>query len=145
MSDEWVIYGSYGYTGNLIAREAVERGLDPTLAGRDRTRLELQASELGCDFEVVGLDEPQVLDYLLEDATAVLHCAGPFVDTYAPMVDACLRTGTHYLDITGEIEVFRAIHERDSQAAEAGVTLLPGVGFDVVPTDCLAAHVVDRL
>ncbi|WP_276271305.1 saccharopine dehydrogenase family protein [Haloarcula litorea] len=142
---EFVIYGSYGYTGNLIAEAAVERGMDPVLAGRNREKVGRQAADLGCESEVVSLDEPQVLDALLEDATAVLHCAGPFSRTWEPMVDACLRTGTHYLDITGELGVFEAIHDRDDEAEDAGVMLLPGVGFDVVPTDCVAAHLADRL
>jgi len=145
MSDELVIYGSYGYTGDLIAREAVERGLDPVLAGRNRDKVENQAIRLGCEEEVIDLDDPQELDFLLEDATAVLHCAGPFERTYRPMVESCLRTGTHYLDITGEIGVFEGIHDRDDRAEEAGVMLLPGVGFDVVPTDCTAAHLAERL
>jgi len=140
-----VIYGSYGYTGSLIAEAAVERGLDPVLAGRERQTLESQAARLRCDAEVVGLDEPKVLDMVLSDAAAVLHCAGPFSRTWEPMVDACLRTGTHYLDITGELSVFEAIRERSEAAADAGVLLLPGVGFDVVPTDCLAAHLAQRL
>ena len=144
MSD-LVIYGSYGYTGNLVAEAAVERGLDPTLAGRERRSLESQAGRLGCEFEVVGLDEPKVLDMVLADATAVLHCAGPFSRTAESMVEACLRTDTHYLDITGEIGVFEAIHDRDGVAEQAGVMLLPGVGFDVVPTDCMAAHLAERL
>ncbi|WP_254280173.1 saccharopine dehydrogenase family protein [Haloarcula marina] len=143
--DEVVIYGSYGYTGELVAEEAVDRGLNPVLAGRNRRTIERQATELGCDYEVVGLDEPRALDAMLADATAVLHCAGPFSRTWEPMVDACLRTGTHYLDITGELGVFEAIHDRDSEADEAGVMLLPGVGFDVVPTDCLGAHLHERL
>jgi short subunit dehydrogenase-like uncharacterized protein len=144
MSD-LVIYGSYGYTGTLIAEAAVERGLDPTLAGRERRSVESQAARLDCAFEVVGLDEPKVLDMLLAEATAVLHCAGPFSRTADAMVEACLRTDTHYLDITGEIGVFEAIHERDGVAEQSGVMLLPGVGFDVVPTDCLAAHLSERL
>lgn len=145
MSDELVIYGSYGYTGDLIAQEAVDRGLDPVLAGRNRQKLDEQVMRLGADHEVIALDDPQELDFLLEDATAVLHCAGPFVDTYRPVVESCLRTGTHYLDITGEIEVFEAVHAEGERAEEAGVMLLPGVGFDVVPTDCTAAHLADRL
>ncbi|KAA9409669.1 saccharopine dehydrogenase [Haloarcula hispanica] len=140
-----VIYGSYGYTGNIIAQAAIDRGLEPVLAGRNRDELSTQAIKLGCESEVVGLDEPKVLDVLLDDADAVVHCAGPFSRTWEPMVEACLRTGTHYLDITGELDVFEAIHERDSEAREAGIMLLPGVGFDVVPTDCLAAHLADRL
>lgn len=145
MSADLVVYGSYGYTGSLITEALVDRGCDPLLAGRNRDRLTDQAIQAGCDSDVVALDEPRVLDMVLEDATAVLHCAGPFTETAAPMVDACLRTGTHYLDITGEIDVFEALHDRDEEAEDAGVTLLPGTGFDVVPTDCLAAHLHDRL
>lgn len=140
-----VVYGSYGYTGDLIVREAVDRGLDVVVAGRDRNAVENQAIRLDCEERVVGLDEPRVLDLTLEDAPVVLNCAGPFEDTYEPMVEACLRTGTHYLDITGEIPVFEALATTDERAREAGVTVLPGVGFDVVPTDCLAAHLADRL
>ena len=140
-----VLYGSYGYTGRLIAEAAVDRGFDPLLAGRERRSLESQAARLGTEFEVVGLDEPKVLDMVLEEAAVVLNCAGPFSRTWEPMVDACLRTGTHYLDITGELSVFEAIHERSGAAAAEDVMVLPGTGFDVVPTDCLAAHLADRL
>lgn len=145
MAGDLVIYGSYGYTGNLIASAAAERGYDPILAGRNRNSLTDQAIRLGCEFEVVALDEPKVLDLLLDDATAVLHCAGPFSTTAAPMVEACLRNGTHYLDVTGEIDVFEWIHGCDERAVEADIALVPGVGFDVVPTDCLAAHLHERL
>ena len=140
-----LVYGSYGYTGELIVREAVDRGLDVVVAGRDRNAVENQAIRLDCEERVVGLDEPQVLDLALEEAPVVCHCAGPFADTDEPMVEACLRTGTHYLDITGEIEVFEALAAVDGRARDAGVMVLPGVGFDVVPTDCLAAHLADRL
>jgi len=140
-----VIYGSYGYTGNLIAEAAVERGLEPVLAGRERRSLEAQAARLRTEFEVAGLDQPKVLDMVLSDADVVLNCAGPFSRTWTPMVDACIRTGTHYLDITGEISVFEAIHERSDAAAAEDVMLLPGTGFDVVPTDCLAAHLAETL
>ena len=61
------------------------------------------------------------------------------------MVDACLHTGTHYLDLTGEIPVYEAIASRDAEAKARGVMLLPGTGFDVVPTDCLALHLKQRL
>jgi len=140
-----LVYGSYGYTGELVTREAVDRGLDVVAAGRDRAAVETQAGRLGCEQEVVGLDEPRVLDLALADVSAVLNCAGPFADTAEPMVESCLRTGTHYLDVTGEIAVFEALAARDQQAHEAGVTVLPGVGFDVVPTDCLAAHLAGRV
>ncbi|MFB6206928.1 MAG: trans-acting enoyl reductase family protein [Haloglomus sp.] len=141
-----LIYGSYGYTGDLIARQAAEAGATPTLAGRDRTEVQRQAAELDLPFRVFDLDADDVAAHLeAADADAVLNCAGPFVETHRPMVDACVETGTHYLDITGEIEVFESIAARDEAAAEADVQLLPGVGFDVVPTDCLAAHLAERL
>src|SRR5207237_1168186 len=76
----------------------------------------------------------------LRDVALVLHCAGPFIHTSRPMVEACVKAGAHYLDITGEIAVFESILNRDEQH----VTLLPGVGFDVVPTDCLGAMLAPR-
>jgi short subunit dehydrogenase-like uncharacterized protein len=130
----WMIYGANGYTGELIAREAVRRGERPVLAGRNAERVEALARELGCEARVFDLD---AID--LSGISLVLHCAGPFIHTSKPMVKACLAAGAHYLDITGEIAVFEAIMRRDAEARERGVALLPGVGFDVVPTDCLAA------
>jgi len=91
------------------------------------------------------LENFETLAASLSGVTAVLHCAGPFVHTSRPMVEACLHAGCHYLDITGEIGVFESIFRRDSTARDAGVVLLPGVGLDVVPTDCLAAHLSSQL
>jgi short subunit dehydrogenase-like uncharacterized protein len=145
MTDDFLLYGSYGYTGDLIARAAVEAGLSPTLAGRDREQVEAQAAELGLETSVFGLDSSEIVERKLDDASIVLNCAGPFIHTYEPLVEACLETGTHYLDITGEIDVFEAIAAREERAAEAGVMALPGVGFDVVPSDCLANHLVEQL
>jgi short subunit dehydrogenase-like uncharacterized protein len=143
--EAFFIYGSYGYTGNLIARLAVQRGFQPVLAGRDRKKLEKQAHELGLSFVSFSLDDPAGIDRALVRVPLVLHCAGPFSHTFDAMSSACLRTGTHYLDITGEIAVFEALAARNQQAIEAGIMLLPGVGFDVVATDCLAAHLKRRL
>lgn len=145
MSEQLLIYGANGYTGELVARHAVERGLRPTLAGRSASAVSTLATALGLPSLVVGLDKPAELDRALHNHVAVLHCAGPFSATSKPMADACLRTGTHYLDITGEIAVFESLQRRDAAAREAGVMLLPGVGFDVVPSDCLAAHLKRRL
>ena len=141
----FLLYGAYGYTGRLIAERALARGIRPVLAGRDAARLAAVADPAGLEAVVVGLDDSAALDRALGDVPLVLHAAGPFSRTSAPMVEACLRTGTHYLDVTGEIAVFEALAARDAQARECGVTVLPGVGFDVVPTDCLAAHVAARL
>jgi short subunit dehydrogenase-like uncharacterized protein len=140
-----VIYGSYGYTGQLIVERALSSGWRPILAGRDASQLRAQAEPLGLPWEPVALDDADALQTLLRDARVVLHCAGPFSRTSRPMADACLATGTHYLDITGEAAVFEALAARDADARRAGVMLLPGVGFDVVPSDCLAAHVARRL
>jgi len=137
---QWMIYGANGYTGELIAREAARRGHRPILAGRDAAKIEPLARELGCEARAFGLDHVD-----LGGAALILHCAGPFSITSAPMVEACLRAGAHYLDITGEIAVFESIIERHAEAFARGVTLLPGVGFDVVPTDCLAAMLAGRL
>lgn len=141
----YLIYGAYGYTGTLIAERAVEQGHEPILAGRDEQPLRRLARRLGVEDRVVSLDEPERLCSVLADVPAVLHCAGPFAHTSAPMVAACLDTGTHYLDVTGEIPVLQALMDRDAAAAERDVLLLPAVGFDVVPTDCLAARLAEQM
>jgi short subunit dehydrogenase-like uncharacterized protein len=140
-----LVYGAAGYTGALIARRAVERGLRPILAGRTAAPLERLASELQLSHRVFALDDQAAVDAGLDGVGAVLHCAGPFSRTSSPMAGGCLRRGVHYLDITGEGVVFAALARRDAEAKAAGVTLLPGVGFDVVPSDGLAAHLVRRL
>lgn len=145
MAEDILIYGSYGYTGELIMELAVKEGAKPVLAGRTKDKLEPQAALHDLPHRVFGLDDPKAVDDALQEVSVVLHCAGPFSHTANPMADGCLRTGTHYLDITGEIEVFEAMAARDAKAKEAGVMLMPGTGFDVVPSDCLAAHLKRRL
>ncbi len=141
----WLLYGANGYTGELIAQEAVKRGLRPILAGRNGAAVAALATSLGLEYRVFRLDDPKAIDAGLKDCALVLHCAGPFSHTSKPMIDACLRTRTHYLDITGEIAVFEAAAARDLEAKAAGIMALPGVGFDVVPTDCLAATLKAQL
>lgn len=135
----WMIYGANGYTGELIAREAARRGLKPVLAGRSRERVEALARELGLQARAFGLDDASALAGQIQGHSLVLNCAGPFSATAAPMMDACLRAGAHYLDITGEIAVFELAQSLNGRAQQAGVVLCPGVGFDVIPTDCVAA------
>jgi saccharopine dehydrogenase (NAD+, L-lysine-forming) len=141
----WLLYGATGYTGRLVARLAVERGQRPVLAGRCAAKLAPLASELGLEHRVFALDDPAALRRGLEGVESVAHCAGPFSGTALPMVEACLDTGTHYLDITGEIDVLEQVHGLSERAREAKVVLLPGAGFDVVPSDCLAASVAAAL
>ncbi len=140
-----LIYGSTGYTARLIVEEAIARGMRPTLAGRNGDAVRAQAEVLGLDWRVARADDPVALNVALVGATVVLNCAGPFARTWRAISDACLRNRVHYLDITGEIAVFEGLAARDAEARAAGIMLLPGVGFDVVPSDCLAAHLVHRL
>jgi short subunit dehydrogenase-like uncharacterized protein len=141
----FMIYGANGYTGELIVREAVARGLKPIIAGRTARKIAPLSGKFGLEARAFSLDDPEGIDSALKGISAVLHCAGPFSITSAPMVAACLRNGIHYLDITGEIEVFEAMAKRDEAAKDAGVMIMPGVGFDVVPSDCLALHLKERL
>jgi len=140
-----MIYGAYGYTGALIAREARRLGMTPLLAGRDAVRLQRLADELGLAHRAFPLDDAATLSETVAGLDLVLHCAGPFSATAEPMMRACLDHKAHYLDITGEIEVFEAAQARDEQARAAGVVLCPGVGFDVIPTDCVAACLAEAL
>jgi short subunit dehydrogenase-like uncharacterized protein len=141
----FLIYGAYGYTGALIAQEAVRLGLRPVLGGRDADKLSVQAEKLGLECRAFALEDPAAVDAALNGIHAVLHCAGPFVHTWQPMFEACLRNQAHYLDITGEIAVFENLAARSQDSRQAGIVALPGTGFDVVPSDCLAMHLKDRL
>ncbi|WP_460962576.1 saccharopine dehydrogenase family protein [Parasphingorhabdus pacifica] len=140
-----MIYGATGFTGRLVAELAVARGQRPTLAGRDAAKVAAVASPLGLPYRAFDLDDAASVGAELADIDVVAHCAGPFSATSKPMVEGCLRAGTHYLDITGEVDVFESVFTRHDAAVESGVVLLPGSGFDVVPTDCLAALVAARL
>lgn len=145
MATDFMIYGATGYTGRLLAREAAERGLRPLVSGRNEAKLRELAEPLGLEHVAVSLDDRDALRKALDGVRVVLHAAGPFSATSEPMLDACLETGTSYLDITGEIDVFEACAARDDEARDRGILVMPGVGFDVVPSDCLAAHVKRRL
>ena len=145
MPANFLLYGANGYTGKLIARLSKERGLRPVLAGRDKDAIEQLAAEHGLEHRVFALDEPEAIAAALREVAVVLHCAGPFSRTSKPMADACLKTKTHYLDITGEATVIETLAARDHEATAAEIMLLPCVGFDVVPSDCLAAHLKRRL
>ena len=140
-----LVYGSTGYTGRLVVAEAMARGLRPVLAARNAGAVREQGEALGLEWRVASLDDRAALDAALAGAAVVVHCAGPFSHTWRAMSDACLRAGAHYLDITGEIAVFEGLALRDANARAAGIMLLPGAGFDVVPTDCLAAHLAQRV
>ncbi len=145
MKENLLIYGCYGYTGNLITKLAVEKGLKVIVAGRDAAKTEAVAKEFAVPFAVFDLADEKSVANNLANVKVVLHCAGPFKYTALPMAKACLATQTHYLDITGEIEVFEAMQRLDIAAKEKNVLLMPGVGFDVVPSDCMSLFLKEQM
>lgn len=140
-----IIYGATGYTGRLIATEAVRQGLRPIVAGRSRDSVESLGAQLGCPVRIFPLNDVAEITREIAGLKVMLNCAGPFSTTAVPCMEACVTAGCHYLDITGEIDVIEAAADRDARAKQAGVTLLPAVGFDVVPSDCLARMLADQL
>lgn len=140
-----VVYGSYGYTGTLIVDLCKKKGLQVLLAGRNGESLAKQSAATGYPHQVVDSADINGLRQLLQSAALVIHCGGPFKHTAATMAEACLQTGTHYTDITGEYQVFELLAGMDEAARNAGIMIMPGTGFDVVPSDCLAAHLKSRL
>ncbi len=142
---EVLIYGAYGYTGRLITEEAVNQGILPLLSGRNGPELKRMAEEFGLEYVTVTLDDRQALREVLKKVKLIIHCAGPFIHTAEHVASACLETGTHYMDITGEYAVFDLLHKMDGKAKDAKIMLLPGAGFDVVPSDCLANQLKDLL
>lgn len=137
-SNSFLLYGANGYTGELIARYAKQYNLQPILAGRRKEMIEPLANKLNLPYRVFDMNDSAALQSALKEVKAVIHAAGPFQFTAKQMIEACLKTGTHYLDINGDIAVFEMIKRYDEAAKKAGIMLLPGAGFDVVPTDCVA-------
>jgi short subunit dehydrogenase-like uncharacterized protein len=144
-ANSWMLYGANGYTGRLIARRAAAEGKKPILAGRDAARIESLARELDCPYRVFPISTAETVAAQLTDVAAILLCAGPFFQTAAPTIEACLRARVNYLDITGEVDVIEAASRKDEQAKSAGISIMPAVGFDVVPSDCLAAKLAAAL
>jgi len=145
MAGQIMIYGANGYTGELIARHAVDKGLRPILSGRNAVAVEALATELGLVARPAHLDDVPAMTRALEGVDTMINAAGPFAQTWRPATQICMQTGTHYLDITGEPDVLGGCAQLDEAAREAGIVLLPAVGFDVVPTDCVAAMLKERL
>ena len=140
MSAKLLVYGANGFVGERVARAARASGVPTVVAGRNAWKLRPLAAELNVEARPFGLADPRRVAQGLEGIAVLLNCAGPFKHTAGPLADASLATGVHYLDITGEIPVFAALLAKDAEAKAKGVMLMPGVGFDVVPTDCLALH-----
>ncbi len=144
MSD-WMIYGATGFTGVLVAEEAVRRGHKPLLAGRSEAKLKPLAERLGLEYVAFQLDDTAALEKAVSRVELVYHAAGPFTNTVKPVVEACLKYGAHYLDINGELPLYQYVFSFDQAAREKKIALLPGIGFDVLPSDCLVSYVADQL
>ena len=112
------------------------------VAGRIAEKLVPIASELRLDYGAFSVKD--AAGYL-QDVTVLLNCAGPFSATAEALAKACLSQKVHYLDITGEIDVFRKCYALDNEAKSRNVIVMPGVGTDIVPTDCLAAMLKEKL
>lgn len=140
-----VVYGSYGYTGKLIVKLCRSKNLNVVLAGRNEEQLKKQSEQSGYTYQVIESQDSEGLKTLLEPASVIIHCGGPFRHTAKTMSEACLATKTHYTDITGEYQVFEALSNLHQKAKDLGITIMPGTGFDVVPSDCLALHLKKRL
>jgi short subunit dehydrogenase-like uncharacterized protein len=145
MAGRFLIYGGNGYTAALLAGEELARGMRPILCGRDAERTKQAAERFGLEHRVARLDAARDLENALRGVGVVVNAAGPFSETTAPLLEACLDNGVHYLDVSGEAETLDFVSRKHAEARAAGVMLMPGVGFDVVPSDCLARHVVDQL
>ena len=140
----WIIYGANGYTGRLVVDEALKKGLKPILAGRSESVKDL-ANEKGLEAQVFDLSSISEITEKLSGISVLANCAGPFSHTAEPMMQACINSKTHYVDITGEISVYQTGHRLDADAKSAGIVICPGVGFDVIPTDCLAVHLKEKM
>ena len=145
MQTSFLLYGANGYTGELIARHASQYGLKPVLSGRRKDAVAPLAERLGLPYLVLDLDDTTALENALANHKLVLHAAGPFHFTAKQMIEACLKTRTNYIDINGDISVFEMIKKYDAAAKSSGIMLMPGAGFDVVPTDCLGLFLKKKL
>lgn len=142
LSKNWMIYGAYGYTGELVVQEAIAQQRQPVLAGRNEAKTKAVAEKYNFPYKAFSVEDA---DEFLQDIDIIINCAGPFDQTAVPIMDACLKNNVHYFDITGEMPIYEAAHGRHDKASKAGVVLCPGVGFDIVPTDTLAALLAREL
>ncbi len=145
MKKTFIIYGAYGYTGELVVEEAAAKGLKPILSGRNEAKLKVLGDKFGFEYIAADLDNLNKLDEATTKSSLILNCAGPFSRTFEKVVTYCLKKHLHYTDITGEIQVFEMAAHMDKLAKENNIMILPGTGFDVVPSDCLAAFLKQQM
>ena len=144
-SPKLMIYGASGYSAQLIIEELILRNVKPILAGRNELTVKSISEKFGCKFRIFELSNDKQVDEALGDIHTLLNCAGPFRLTAKELIESCLRTKTNYLDITGEIPVMHLAFSMNQKAKVSGIVILPSVGFDIIPTDCIAKHLSEKM
>jgi len=136
-----LIYGANGYTGKKLAKYLLEQGLSPILAGRGKD-VETFANSLHCQYRVFKVDDAESY---LKDVDIVVNVAGAFSHTQVPLIEACLNTKTHYLDISGEYVDVNRVYQFDDKARAVGVVLMPAVGIFSAPMDLVAKLAAQKI
>lgn len=132
------VYGATGHTGTFVIAELQRRGLAVVAVGRDVSKV-----PVGVTVRVAAIDDAAALDRAFAGCSVVINCAGPFLDTASPVVEAALRAGSAYLDVTAEQASALSIFERyDQHARIAGVAVIPAAGFYGGLADLLASALV---
>ncbi|MFA5805048.1 MAG: saccharopine dehydrogenase NADP-binding domain-containing protein [Melioribacteraceae bacterium] len=144
-NNKLMVYGANGYSAKLIIEELISRGIKPILSGRNESALKHLSDKYDCEYRAVDLYDYKKLDTVLSGVHTVLNCAGPFKFTAKEIMEACLRCKCNYLDITGEIPAMYLAFYMNQKAKEKGVVFLPSVGFDIIPTDCLAKRLSEQM
>lgn len=137
----WMLYGCYGYSGELILEEAIRQGLRPIIAGRSARKVKATAIKHNLPYKVFDLSSAEDVEKNITGLDFVFNAAGPYTSTCIPMLEACLKQGVHNLSLAGEIPILEQLHGYDEQARESGVVVAVGLGFDVMPTDAMANKV----
>ena len=138
------VFGAYGHTGKFVVAELVKRGYTPILSGRNSDKLNvIGISYPDLEIRPASIDDPNSLDNALEGAIAVINCAGPFLDTATPLIEAALRNHVHYLDVAAEQQYVLSIYEKFTNAAQdKGVLIMPAMAFYGGLADLLATAVM---
>ena len=145
ISSKWMIYGATGYTGKLIAEEAVRRGHHPIIAGRDAEKVSHLAHQMGLEWTAFGINDNETLCRNVEGVDLVLNTASPFAETGSPLMDACISARCHYLDISNEISLLQQAQTRQQRALAQQIAIIPGVGFGTVASNSLASYVCKQV
>ncbi len=140
-----LLYGANGYSAKLILEKLIAKNVNPVLAGRNKDEISALAKKHQLAYRIFDLNDLENIKNNLEDINTILNCAGPFSKTAKPLIDACLQNKRNYLDITGEVEIFKYAWSKNTVAIQNEITIMPGIGFDVVPTDCMAKLLTDEM